>query len=100
MFNIFKKKPKESAILFYHTDVHSHILPGVDHGSQNVGESLEMLRSELDMGITHVMCTSHVTAETFENTPETLTAAYEELKQACCHIELRLYSVVLQPFVN
>ena len=82
MFNIFKKKPKESAKLFYHTDVHSHILPGVDHGSQNVGESLEMLRAELDMGITHVMCTSHVTAETFENTPETLTAAYEELKQA------------------
>ena len=74
MLNIFKKKPKESAKLFYHTDVHSHILPGVDHGSQNVGESLEMLRAELDMGITHV--------ETFENTPETLTAAYDELKQA------------------
>ena len=82
MFNIFKKKPKESAKLFYHTDMHCHILPGVDHGSQDIGESLDMLRAEVDMGITHVICTSHVTAETFENTPETLTAAYETLKAA------------------
>lgn len=82
MFNIFKKKPQSDAKLFYHTDMHCHILPGVDHGSQSVEESLDMLRAEIDMGITHVICTSHVTAETFENTPETLTAAYEELKKA------------------
>ena len=82
MFNLFKKKSKESPKLFYHTDMHCHILPGVDHGSQSVEESLEMLRAEIDMGITHIICTSHVTAETFENTPESLTAAYEVLKQA------------------
>ncbi len=82
MFNIFQRKPKKDAKLFYTTDVHSHILPGVDHGSQSVEESLEMLQAQLDMGISHVMCTSHVTAETFENTPESLTAAYEELKNA------------------
>ncbi|MBR5102711.1 MAG: hypothetical protein IK092_06260, partial [Muribaculaceae bacterium] len=76
------KKPKEQVKLFYNTDVHSHILPGVDHGSQNVEESLAMLQDEIDMGITRVMCTSHVTADTFENTPESLTAAYEILKQA------------------
>lgn len=82
MFNIFQRKSKKDAKLFYTTDVHSHILPGVDHGSQSVEESLEMLHAQLDMGISHVMCTSHVTAETFENTPESLTAAYEELKNA------------------
>ena len=82
MFNIFKKKSKSDAKLFYTTDMHSHILPGVDHGSQSVADSLEMLKAELDMGITRVICTSHVTAETFENTPETLNAAYNLLKQA------------------
>jgi len=82
MFSIFHKKSKQDAKLFYTTDVHSHILPGVDHGSQSVGESLDMLRAQIDMGIKHVMCTSHVTAETFENTPESLTAAYEVLKKA------------------
>ena len=83
LFNIFgKKKSGEPATLFYNTDVHCHILPGVDHGSQDVLQSLEMLRAELAMGINRVILTSHVTADTFENTPESLTAAYEVLKKA------------------
>ena len=43
MFNLFKRK-KEDVKLFYHTDVHCHILPGVDHGSQNVEQSLARSR--------------------------------------------------------
>lgn len=81
MFNIFRRR-REQTKLFYETDVHSHILPGVDHGSQSISESLDMLRAEIDMGIKRVMCTSHVTAETFENTPESLQHAYDELKKA------------------
>ncbi|MBQ7689984.1 MAG: hypothetical protein IJT30_02175 [Muribaculaceae bacterium] len=78
LFDFFCRK-KPEAKLFYRTDVHSHILPGVDHGSQDVVQSLEMLRAELDMGIDRVILTSHVTAETFENTVESLTSAYELL---------------------
>lgn len=81
MFNFFKKGKKDIE-LFYNTDVHCHILPGVDHGSQSVEQSLEMLEAELKMGIKRVMCTSHVTSETFENTPESLTAAFQVLKKA------------------
>lgn len=86
MFNIFHRK-KENNQLFYSTDVHCHILPGVDHGSQNVEQSIEMLRAERDMGITRVILTSHVTAETFENTPDTLRPAFEILKQAVAQTE-------------
>lgn len=86
MFNIFHRK-KENSQLFYSTDVHCHILPGVDHGSQNVEQSIEMLRAERDMGITRVILTSHVTAETFENTPDTLRPAFEILKQAVAETE-------------
>lgn len=82
MFNFFNRKKQEDVKLPYHTDVHSHILPGVDHGSQSVEQSLEMLQAELDMGIDRVMCTSHVTAETFENTIESLTEAGNTLKAA------------------
>ena len=79
--NIFKTK-KEQEKLFYQTDVHSHILPGVDHGSQSVEQSLEMLRAEAAMGIKRVILTSHVTAITFENTRETLMDAFMKLKDA------------------
>ena len=81
MFNIFNRK-KENNHLFYNTDVHCHILPGVDHGSKNVEQSLAMLQAQLNMGINRVICTSHVTAGTFENTPQSLGDAYQLLKQA------------------
>lgn len=81
MLNLFHRK-KEETKLFYHTDVHCHILQGVDHGSQNIAQSLDMLRAEMSMGITHVILTSHTTEGTFENTPETLKAAYDLLCQA------------------
>lgn len=41
------------------TDLHSHILPGVDDGSDSVEESLAMLRMEAEQGIGHVVATPH-----------------------------------------
>lgn len=81
MFNFFRKK-KEDVKLFYHTDVHCHILPGVDHGAKNIQNGIELLKADMDMGIDRVILTSHVTSETFENTPETLQTAFETFKEA------------------
>jgi tyrosine-protein phosphatase YwqE len=82
MFGKLFRRNKEQVKLFYNTDVHSHILPGVDHGSQSLEQSLEMLRAEAEMGVKRVILTSHVTAITFENTRETLTDAFLKLKDA------------------
>lgn len=82
MFGKLFNRKKEQVKLFYQTDVHCHILPGVDHGSQSIEQSLEMLRAEMAMGINRVILTSHVTAITFENTRESLTAAFKKLQQA------------------
>ena len=81
LFGIFKHN-KEQVKLFYNTDIHCHILPGVDHGSRNIEDSLEMLRAEMEMGINRVILTSHVTAVTFENTRESLMDAFLKLKDA------------------
>jgi len=82
MFGKLFKRNHEQVKLFYNTDVHCHILPGVDHGSQSVEQSLEMLQAEVDMGINNVVCTSHVTEVTFENTPQTLNDAFRILQSA------------------
>ena len=81
LFNIFRRKPAHST-LFYHTDVHCHLLPGVDHGSPDVPTSLLLLGLEQKMGIDRIIATSHVTQNTFENTPETLRPAHSTLCQA------------------
>lgn len=41
------------------TDIHSHILPGIDDGSQNVEQSMEMLRFARQQGITRMVATPH-----------------------------------------
>lgn len=40
-------------------DFHSHVLPGIDDGSQSVAESIAMLRREAEQGIGHVVATPH-----------------------------------------
>ena len=41
------------------TDLHTHILPGMDDGSRSVRESLKLLAMERRQGVTAVVLTSH-----------------------------------------
>lgn len=44
------------------TDLHTHILPGIDDGSPDVETSLAMLRMEAEQGVGHVVLTPHFSA--------------------------------------
>lgn len=44
-------------------DIHSHIIPGVDDGAQNLEESLKLLEMARDNGISAVLATPHFYAE-------------------------------------
>lgn len=86
MFNFFKKK--QNSKLFYSTDVHCHILPGVDHGARNTENAIELIKAQKEMGINNIIFTPHITKSTFENTPDTIMTAYEVFKKAIEDAEL------------
>ncbi|MEV5112721.1 tyrosine protein phosphatase [Peribacillus frigoritolerans] len=48
-------------------DIHCHILPGVDDGSADMKESLNMAKKAVDAGITHIFATPHHLNEKFVN---------------------------------
>ncbi|MFD6210472.1 tyrosine-protein phosphatase [Peribacillus sp. NPDC060253] len=48
-------------------DIHCHILPGVDDGSADMKESLNMARKAVEAGITHVFATPHHLNEKYVN---------------------------------
>lgn len=43
----------------YYTDLHCHIIPGVDDGSPNMEESVKMLKKAYEMGVRNIIATPH-----------------------------------------
>lgn len=81
MFNLFSAKRKPQQLLF-HTDIHCHIVPGVDDGSPTVETSLELLERMHSWGLRRIIATPHMTQDTFENTPDILDPALQSLQDA------------------
>lgn len=50
-------------------DFHSHILPGIDDGSQSVEQTLQMLQASHNQGVRNIVATPHFYAD--EMVPET-----------------------------
>ncbi len=46
-------------------DIHCHLLPGIDDGSEEMGESLEMVRQLKRAGYVASICTPHIWPEEF-----------------------------------
>lgn len=68
--------------LFWHTDLHSHVCPGIDDGSPNRERSVSLVRGMWDMGFRRMIVTPHVTDELFPNTPEVISESYLRLTDA------------------
>jgi len=86
-----KKKTIRSDLIKGMTDIHSHLLPGVDDGIQTVEEAIEALNFLKDLGVERAFLTPHIMADLRENTPEKLQDKYAEFIKVCPEgIELRL----------
>ncbi len=83
MFSIFKRKYKAKLDLSnLGTDMHSHILPGIDDGSPDVDTSLFLVNGLREAGYSRFIATPHILWDMFKNTPETIDEARAELQDA------------------
>lgn len=80
----FLFKIKEPQQLWFSTDIHCHIVPGIDDGSPDANTSADLIERMQGWGISRIFASPHVTQETFENTPQTIAPALDSL-----HEELR-----------
>lgn len=87
MANIFSKifqkesKLKKSGLLDQKSDVHSHILYGVDDGVQQLEESLQILEELEKLGFKKLWCTPHI-MEDIPNETKFLQERFLQLKEA------------------
>lgn len=68
----------ESGILNNMTDIHSHILWGVDDGAKSELQSIAILRALHTLGIRRTFATPHMMATLPNNTVQSLEAAFNE----------------------
>jgi len=64
------------------TDMHSHLLPGLDDGAETVEHSLALLRALRELGYHKLIMTPHIMGDFYKNTPEGIRAALERLREA------------------
>ncbi len=86
MFNFFSHK-REPQQLFFSTDIHCHVLPGIDDGSPDVSTSVELIGRMQRWGIKRIIASPHITFGTFENNRETIDAAMNELQSRIGEID-------------
>ena len=86
MFSFFKKKEKAKKEITFNyesigVDMHSHVLPGIDDGAQNVEESIFLIKRMMELGIKKIIATPHIMIDYYRNTPETINNALTLLRE-------------------
>lgn len=84
--NFFSRKPKEPdypRVTDYSgiaTDMHSHLIPGIDDGVKSEEECAEMLRGFVNLGFKKVITTPHIMGDHYKNTPEIILDGLEKIR--------------------
>lgn len=74
------------------TDVHSHLLPGLDDGVKSLDESLALITTFRSLGYRKLITTPHVMSDAYRNTTDDILGALRMVQNALAeksiHIEL------------
>lgn len=62
------------------TDIHCHLIPGIDDGSKNLQESLTMAKMAVEDGIGQIIVTPHQLGNFKHNTGDQIRAATQQLQ--------------------
>lgn len=79
--SLFSSKPKNSFDLsVLGVDIHSHLIPGIDDGSQTMEETIGMLLRFVGLGYSKVITTPHIMQDHYPNTPDDILSGLEKVK--------------------
>jgi len=83
IFSFFKKnKEAKKEALRLKVDLHSHLIPGIDDGSQSMEESLRLLKGLEALGYEKVITTPHIMTDAYRNTPQIINEGLRALRKS------------------
>lgn len=92
LFSFLKAKPQLEAVdlSVLRTDLHSHLLPGIDDGAKTMDHALGMLAKFEELGYQKVITTPHVMQGAYNNTSAIILEKLEALRKAATAFGLRI----------
>ena len=72
-------------------DIHCHIVPGVDDGATDIGETVKLLRMEYEQGVRTVIATPHFRFRMFETPVEKVKEQFRLVEKAASEISPDLH---------
>ena len=83
MFNfLFKSLKVAPDLSFLSVDMHSHLLPGIDDGLQEIEQSVEFIRQLQQLGYRKLICTPHILSTLYPNNRETILPKLDMVQKA------------------
>lgn len=79
---LFKKKTPPADLSWLLTDVHSHLLPGIDDGAPDIGTSLDLIKGLEQLGYKKLITTPHILWEIYPNSIEAIQNKAQEVQKA------------------
>ena len=63
------------------TDLHSHLIPGIDDGSPDMETTISLLKKFIDLGYQKVITTPHIMSDYYRNTPEIINKGLDQVRK-------------------
>ncbi len=85
MFKLFSKSKSSTGkadLSILKTDMHSHLLPGIDDGSPDISTSLQLIKGMMELGYTKLVTTPHIMWDMYKNTSEIILQKLELVREA------------------
>ena len=87
LFGFLKRKKKHILLTepldlgFLNTDIHSHLIPGIDDGAKNMEESIALIEQMSKLGYKKLITTPHIMNDYYKNTPENILSGLELVRK-------------------
>lgn len=75
------KKTQHTLPEFYTTDLHSHLIPGIDDGVKTLEESISIIKELKDLGFKKIITTPHIMSHRFLNDKEIILSGLETVRE-------------------
>ena len=73
---------------FLGADMHSHLLPGIDDGLLELEQTVEFVKDLQQLGYKKLICTPHILADLYPNTPDTILPKLAMVRAALAEAEI------------